>query len=151
MTLVHRFNETALMHLASGKLLAATRSRAGDVWLSESSDGAGTWSQPKRLTPASVQPADLLELDDRRVLLVVGKRAGPFGVLALQGDRQQQFDWSRRLTLVDAAASTDCGYPSSVKLSGGRALTLDYATQVKEQPEWGAQCGAVVFDLPPAP
>jgi hypothetical protein len=146
-----QLNETALLQLKSGKLLAAIRSRAGEVWLSDSSDGARTWSLPKRLTPVAVHPADLIELDDGRVLLVVGNRVGPFGVLGLVSDRQQQFDWSRRFTLVDDAIGTDCGYPSSVKLGGGRALTLYYATRVKEHAEWGVHCGAVAFDLPSAP
>ncbi len=90
-----QLNETALLHLSSGKFLAAMRSGAGDVWLSESDDGARTWSRPKLLTPPSIHPADLVELD------------------------------------------------------GGRALTLYYATQVKEHPEWRVHCGAVVYDLPP--
>jgi BNR repeat-like domain len=144
-----QLNETALLRLSSGKLMAALRSRAGDVWLSESTDDARTWSATKPLTPRSVHPADLIELDDGRVLLVVGNRVGPFGVLGLVSDRQQQFDWSRRFTLVDDALSGDCGYPSSVKLAGGLALTVYYATRAKEHPEWGVHCGAVVFDVPP--
>lgn len=146
-----QLNETALLRLASGKMLAAIRSRAGDVWLSHSRDEARTWSAPQRLTPAAVHPADLIALDDGRVLLVVGNRAGPLGVSALVSDRQQQFDWARRFTLVDDAASTDCGYPSSVTLPDGRALTLYYATRAKERPEWGVHCGAVAYDVPAAP
>ncbi len=65
-------------------------------------------------------------------------------------DRRQQFDWSQRFTLVDDAASLDCGYPSSVKLGDGRALTLYYATRSKEHPEWSVHCGAVAFEVPSA-
>jgi len=72
-----QLNETALLRLSSGKFLAAIRSRAGDVWLSESLDGARTWSQPKLLTPPAIHPADLIELEDGRALLVMGNRAGP--------------------------------------------------------------------------
>jgi hypothetical protein len=145
-----QFNETALLRLASGKFLAAMRSRGGDTWLTESDDGARTWSKPRLLTPPSIHPADLVELDDGRVLLVMGNRASPKGVVGMVGDRQQHFDWSQRFTLVDDAYSADCGYPSSVKLPGGRALTLYYATQAKEHPEWRVHCGAVSYDLPPA-
>ncbi len=144
-----QLNETALLRLSSGKFLAAIRSGAGDVWLSESDDGARSWSRPKLLTPPSIHPADLVELDDGRVLLVMGNRAGPKGVVGIVSDRQHHFDWSQRFTLVDDATSSDCGYPSSVKLPGGRALTLYYATEVKEHPEWRVHCGAVVYDLPP--
>jgi hypothetical protein len=146
-----QLNETALLRLSSGKLIAAIRSRAGDVWLSDSADGGRTWTTTRPLTPRSVHPADLIELDGGRVLLVVGNRVGPFGVLGLVSDRQQQFDWPQRFTLVDDAVSGDCGYPSSVKLAGGRALTFYYATRAKDHPEWGVHCGAVVFNVPPAP
>jgi hypothetical protein len=145
-----QLNETALVRLSSGRLMAAIRSRAGDVWLSESADGARTWSATRPLTPRSVHPADLIELDDGRVLLVVGNRVGPFGVVGLVSDRRQQFDWSQRFTLVDDALSGDCGYPSSVKLSGGRAVTFYYATRAKEHPEWSVHCGVVAFDVPAA-
>jgi len=145
-----QLNETALLRHSSGKLLAAIRARATDVWLSQSTDEGRTWSQPKVLTPRSVHPADLVELDDGRVLLVVGNRVGPFGVLGMVSDGQQQFDWSRRFTLVDDAVSADCGYPSSVTLPSGRALTLYYATRAKEHPEWTAHCGAVLFQVPTA-
>ena len=144
-----QLNETALLRLSSGKFLAAIRSRAGDVWLSESADGARTWAQPKLLTPPSIHPADLIELDDGRALLAMGNRAGPYGVVGIVSDRQHRFDWSQRFTLVDDALSRDCGYPSSVKLPGGRALTLYYATRGKEHPEWRDHCGAVEYDLPP--
>jgi len=45
-----QLNETALPRLSSGKFLAAMRSGAGDLWLSESDDGARTWSRPKLVT-----------------------------------------------------------------------------------------------------
>lgn len=143
-----QLNETALLRHSSGKLIAAMRSRAGDVWLSDSNDGGRTWSKTRPLTPAMVHPADLIELNDGRLLMVVGNRVRPFGVLGLVSDRQQQFDWAKRYTLVDDARSLDCGYPSSVKLAGNRALTLYYATGSKEHPEWSVHCGAVAFDVP---
>jgi hypothetical protein len=143
-----QFNETSLLRLSSGKFLAALRSRAGEVWVSQSADNARTWSAPKPLTPILVHPADLVELDDGRVMMAVGNRVGPCGVLGMVSDRQQQFDWARRFTLVDDSVSKDCGYPSSIKLPGGRALTLYYSTWCSERPQWGVHCGAVVYDVP---
>ncbi len=67
-----QLNETALLRHSSGKLIAAVRSGAGDVWLSESPDSGQTWSATRPLTPRLVHPADLIELNDGRVLLVVG-------------------------------------------------------------------------------
>lgn len=146
-----QLSETALVRLASGKILAAIRSRAGEVWISYSQDDARSWSAPQQVTPASVHPADLIELDDGRVVMTVGNRVGPFGVLLLVSDQKQQFDWSRRFTLVDDARGADCGYPSSVALPDGRVLTLYYATRVAEHPEWRVHCGAVAYDVPKAP
>jgi photosystem II stability/assembly factor-like uncharacterized protein len=145
-----RFNETALVRLASGKLLAAMRSdRVGDVWLTDSADGGKTWAEPHKLTPARVHPADLLLLPDDRVLLVAGYRAGPFGVRGVVGDREGRFDWGRSFVLVNDAVSTDCGYPSSVLLKGGRVLTAYYATGSRDHPAWGVHCGAVIYQAPP--
>jgi hypothetical protein len=144
-----RFNETALLRLTSGKLLAAMRSQsAAEVWLTESRDDGKTWSEPRKVTPARVHPADLLLLPDQRILLVTGYRVGPFGVRGLVGDPDGTFDWERRFVLVNDAVSGDCGYPSSVLLKDGRVLTVYYATQSKEHPDWGVHCGAVTYPVP---
>lgn len=144
-----KFNETALVRLASGKLLAAMRTHAGgEVWVADGSAGGKTWGEPRKVTPARVHPADLVLLPDQRVLLVTGYRVGPFGVRGLVGDRDGAFDWGRRFVLVNDAVNTDCGYPSSVLLKDGRALTVYYATGSKDQPGWGVHCGAVTYRVP---
>ena len=141
-----RFNETSLLRLASGNLLAAMRSQSGgEVWLSDSQDGGKTWSEPRNLTPARVHPPDLLLLPDERILLVTGYRVGPFGVRGLVGDKDGNFDWKRRFILVNDATNSDCGYPSSILLKDGRVLTVYYAVGSKENPEWGVHCGAVTY------
>jgi hypothetical protein len=148
----NRFNETALLRLASGKLLAAMRSQdAGEVWLTDSSDDGKTWGEPKKLTPARVHPADLVLLPDERVLLVTGYRVGPFGVRGLVGDKGGAFDWEKRFVLVNDATNTDCGYPSSVALKDGKVLTLYYAVGSKDNPKWGVHCGAVTYQVPAKP
>jgi hypothetical protein len=147
-----RFNETALVRLASGKLLAAMRTQGGgEVWLTDSRDDGKTWAEPRPLTPAKVHPADLVLLPDGRVLLASGYRVGPFGVRGLVGDRDGNFDWAGRFTLVNDAVSADCGYPSSVLLKDGRVLTVSYATRSKDHPEWGVHCSAVVYRVPAPP
>lgn len=143
-----QFNETALLQLPSGEILAAMRSRAGAVWLTRSGDGGLTWSEPKRVTPDGVHPADLCQLADGRLLLVVGNRIGPLGVSGMVAAPGEEFDWERHFTLVDDAISRDCGYPSSVLLKDGRALTVYYATRVRQHPEWGVHCGALLYKVP---
>jgi hypothetical protein len=147
-----RFNETSLLRLASGTLLAAMRSQGGgEVWLTSSRDGGKTWSQATRLTPARVHPADLLLLPDERILLVTGYRVGPFGVRGVVGDKGGNFDWKRRFTLLNDATNADCGYPSSVLLKDGRVLTAYYAVGSKDHPTWRVHCGAVSYRVPNLP
>ncbi len=145
------FNETALVRLASGTLLAAMRSVRGELWLTDSSDGGKSWGKPRKLAPAQVHPADLVLLPDQRVLLVTGYRVGPFGVRGLIGDKRGRFDWQRRFLLVNDATNRDCGYPSSVLLEDGRVLTVYYAVGRKDHPTWGVHCGAVTYKVPARP
>ena len=57
----------------------------GELWLTDNSDDGKSWSEPRKLAPAQVHPADLLLLPDQRVLLVTGYRVGPFGVRGASG------------------------------------------------------------------
>ena len=141
-----RFNETGLLRLASGTLLAAMRTAdAQEVWLARSEDEGKTWSEPVKVTPPSVHPADLCLLPDGRVLLVTGYRAGPYGVRGLTADAAGKFEWQRHFILVNDATNGDCGYPSSVVLKDGRVLTVYYAVGSREHPEWRVHCGAVAY------
>lgn len=145
-----QLNETALVQLPSGRILAAMRSRrGGQVWLAESSDDARSWSEPKQITPDNVHPADMVLLPDGRVLMALGYRVGPYGVVGLVSDVKGNFDWEQRFTLVNDAISRDCGYPSSVVLEDGRVLTLYYATRCKDHSVWRVHCGAVAYTPPP--
>jgi len=141
-----QFNETALLRLPDGKLQAAMRSRAGEVWLADSADNAATWSAAKQLTPVNAHPVDLCLLGDGRMLLTVGNRIGPFGVLGIVSDKDGRFAWDKRFALVTDAVGRDCGYPSSVLRKDGKALTLYYATRAKNEAVWGVHCGALIYD-----
>jgi hypothetical protein len=143
-----QLNETALLQLPDGRIIAALRTRAGEVWMSESSDSGVTWSRTKQLSKGIVHPADLCLLEDGRVLITMGNRVGPYGVLGIVSDKLAQFDWEKRFAIVTDAASGDCGYPSSVALKDSRALTLYYATRAKDQRAWGVHCGAVTYQIP---
>ena len=151
-SLGQQFNETALLRLPSGRILAAMRRlHPEDVWTTESSDNGRTWSDPRLLTPSDVHPADLCLLADGRVLMTVGNRVGPFGVMGLKSGKEGSFspkNWTLRFTLVNDAISRDCGYPSSVLLKDGRVLTVYYAVHCLNEPEWGVHCGAVVYRPP---
>lgn len=142
------FNETGLVKLASGDLLAAMRSEpAGEVWLTASKDGGKSWSAARKITPRAVHPADMILLGDGKVLMVCGYRVGPFGVVGMIGDDKGAVDWQKHFTLVDDAASGDCGYPSSVLLKDGRVMTVYYAAGRKGAAEKVAELGVVIFGV----
>lgn len=143
-----QLNETSLLRLPSGKLLAAMRARAGGVWLGESSDGGESWSQPVQITPPNIHPADLVLLPDGRVLMTTGYRLRPFGVRGLVGDANGVFNWRRHFLLVSDGIGGDCGYPSSVILKDGRVLTVYYANGVRDNRAWRVHCGALIYSPP---
>jgi hypothetical protein len=144
-----RFNETSVVPLRSGAMIAAMRSAAPEqaVWLSESTNLGKTWTAPIRLTPERHHPADLVELADGRVLLTVGRRTGALGVVALVSDVGGKFDWNKHVPLVADATNGDCGYPSSVVLSKDQVLTFYYAVGRRGKPEWRTHCGVIEYDI----
>jgi hypothetical protein len=143
-----QLTETSLLRLPDGKILAVLRTRGDAMVQSESTDDGRTWTPIQPLAPANVHPGDLTLLPDGRVLLIMGYRLPPFGVIGIVGDSQGHFDWEKRFALVTDAANRDCGYPSSVVLKDGRVMTLYYATLAKDQPAWKMHAGAVVFRPP---
>jgi photosystem II stability/assembly factor-like uncharacterized protein len=144
-----RFNETGVVRLDTGEILAAMRTVAPDqdVWLTRSKDDGKTWSEPVKVTTRVVHPADLVQLPDGRVLLVSGDRRNPFGVIGLVGSADK-LDFANAFKLVDTAISTDCGYPSSMVLKDGKVMTAYYATGDKEHADWGVHCAVVTFAAP---
>ena len=150
-TMAADFNETGLLRLPDGTLLAALRSAddQAHVALARSTDSGATWSAPQPLTPPKTHPADLALLRDGRVLLVSGFRADPFGVLGVIGDASGAFAWSRHFPVADDSTNPDTGYPSSVVLESGAVLTFYYAVGSKTHPEWGVHCALAEFQPPP--
>ena len=145
------FNETGLLDLPDGTLLAAMRS-AGDkanVWLTRSADGGRSWAEPKEVSGKSCHPADLVRLADGRVLMVTGWRADPFGVRGVIGTADGALAWTKSFPIVSDSTNPDTGYPSSVALADGRVLTLYYAVGSKTHPDWGVHCGVAEFSPPP--
>lgn len=132
------FNETGLLALPDDDVLAVMRGDVPNDSLSvtRSSDGGNTWSAPVQLTGMRQHPADLIALSDGSILLTYGNRNPPYrveGRISRDGGR----NWlPALLTLsghlygynVTAPRPTDLGYPSTVVLPGGQAVTLYYYT-----------------------
>ncbi len=144
-----QLNETALLRLPDGKIMAAARSRTRDLLRTDSADGGRTWSKLRQIAPINVHPADLTLLSDGRVLLTVGYRIKPsFGVVGMLSDAKGEFNWNDHFVLMNGAYSGDCGYPSTVLLKDGQVMTLYYATLLKGEPKWSTHCGALTYSLP---
>ena len=130
------YNETALLLLPDGNLLAAMRSedRGQLLAVCRSSDGGQTWSEPTPVTNAREHPADLTLLSNDWVVMYFGVRHEPFGVGALVS-RDNGHTWDTRLILCDDLGPNDLGYPSTVKL-GDQLVTAYYCSPHGSPPEY---------------
>jgi len=146
------YNETALLQLPDGDLLAALRGPfvqdGGEcVAISRSPDLGYTWSKPERVTVGGEHPGDLFYLKSGKVLLTFGHRRVPYGVhaiVSLDGGRSWMFN--RRVALVSYATDADCGYPSSVQLNDGTIYTAYYSTTCLKYREWGIHVAGVAYN-----
>lgn len=130
-------NETTLLELPSGDILAAMRETAREhqrLWTSRSNDGGATWSTPELVTGDMQHPADLILLNDETVLLVYGNRKGPYRIEG-RISRDEGRGWeSKVLALsghlygydVPSPRPTDLGYPSGVVAEDGQRLVVTY-------------------------
>jgi hypothetical protein len=132
------YNETGLITLPGGDVIAVMRGDVPNDSLSvtRSNDGGTTWSAPVQLTGTRQHPADLAALRDGSILLAYGNRNPPYRVEGRISRDGGQSWLPVLLTLsghlygynVTEPRPTDLGYPSTVVLSDGRAVTLYYYT-----------------------
>jgi Neuraminidase (sialidase) len=144
------YNETGLLALKGGTVLAALRSEiGGHLATSSSIDGGKTWSQPVQITKDREHPGDLIQLDDGDVLLTYGERNKPFGVQAvLSHDDGKTWSASSKTVLADDAPSADCGYPSSVQLPDGKIVTVYYHVDDPSDAPASTKATAVIWTAP---
>jgi hypothetical protein len=123
------FYEPALLALPSGKVVAMLRTHeAGDYHLyqCDSYDNGYTWSVPKQ-TPMWGLPADMLRLQDGRILCVYGYRQAPYGIRAcLSSDDGATWDIKHEGILRDDFPNRNLGYPTSVQMEDGTIFTTYY-------------------------
>jgi hypothetical protein len=127
----HSFDETALLQLTSGRILAMLRhthwldGKRADVYLYEShSDSDGkTWSTPIN-TGMWGYPAHLLMLKSGKILCTYGHRDDPWGHRAtLSSDGGKTWDVDRTKILRDDCISGWTTYPMSSQLDDGTIFT----------------------------
>ncbi|MGB3329023.1 MAG: sialidase family protein, partial [Thermomicrobiales bacterium] len=131
------FNETSLLCLPSGDVLAACRETTRDrprLWTCRSRDGGVTWSEPTLVTDDFQHPADLVMLDEATLLLLYGNRQQPYRVEG-RISRDEGQTWTDQLLLVSGQLygyahatprPTDMGYPSGVLTSDGNRVVITY-------------------------
>lgn len=145
------YNETGIVRLRDGRMLAALRSeKGGHLAIAESSDQGRNWSKPVQITAGSEHPADLIQLTDGRVLMVFGERNAPRGVHAMISPDGRIWDKSKTIVLAADAPNGDCGYPSSVEVSKGKVVTLYYQVGDLKNVPASSSARAVVWDVPAA-
>ena len=130
----HR-NETALIALPEGDLLAVQRDDTAQALHStRSQDGGRTWSPPTQITQARQHPADMVRLSNGDILLTYGNRNPPHRIEG-RISRDRGHSWLDCLLTfsghlygytVEESRRTDLGYPSSVLRGGGQGFTMYY-------------------------
>jgi sialidase-1 len=144
------YNETGLLALADGSVVAALRSEAGGhLAIAFSKDGGHTWNAPAEITRDKEHPGDLIRLKNGDILLTYGERNKPFGVEAIVShDKGKSWDARSKVVLANDAASTDCGYPSSIQLPNGKIVTIYYQVDDPHNAPASAKAKSIVWQVP---
>jgi Neuraminidase (sialidase) len=142
-TIAEGFDETSLCDLGGGRMIAVMRrSRSGSpgkpgyqddesTWQADSDDGGRTWGEPRRVTGTWEHPADVIRLQDGRILLTYGRRQPPCGIQGMVSrDDGNTWDYDNKIFLVGDASATDQGYPSTVQRDDGTIVTVYYSDEL---------------------
>ena len=144
----HPFNESYLLNLPNGRIVAMVRTSSGSkkipaaekyLWQTHSDDGGKTWSAVKK-TAMWGYPPHLLLLGNGDVLCSYGHRRSPYGVRAcVSRDGGETWDTDNEVVLRDdgltidgtvagQGTADDLGYPKTVELADGSLFTVYYFT-----------------------
>ncbi|MEW6356036.1 MAG: sialidase family protein [Planctomycetota bacterium] len=125
-TIAQNLNETTLLALPNGRLLAVART-AGDQHLElfSSADAGTTWQAKGPLSLPSQIPAHMLRITDGRVVLCYGNRCPNNCGIDARISRNDGETWGPPIRLANMPFS-DGGYPASVQLADGGIVTAYY-------------------------
>ena len=135
------FNETSLLYLENGEVLALIRcdetfhttnefmpvGGMGKLYLSRSLNSGMNWSEPQD-TGIFGQPGHIMKLKSGRFICTYGYRKAPFGIRAvISHDNATTWDHKNEIVISEGYQSWDCGYPFSLMLDETTVLTIYYA------------------------
>ena len=135
------FNETSLLDLGDGRLLAMVRADSsfhtsdnefmpvggvGDLYCANSFDSGLSWTPPRR-TGLLGQPGSIIRMANGVLLCTYGYRRKPFGVrCAVSKDGGTSWTGNQEIVIRDDCPTWDCGYPFSIELDPGHIFTVYY-------------------------
>lgn len=135
------YNETSLLHLGNGELLAIVRGDGafhtsgdefmpvggiGELYSSRSYDAGLSWEAPRK-TGMCGQPGSLLALSGGTILCTYGYRRRPFGVRACTSwDGGRTWATGEEIVVRNDAPTWDVGYPFSIELRDGSLMSTYY-------------------------
>lgn len=138
-------NETALLALPDGQLLACART-LGDQHLElfRSTDHGYHWQREQSVSQGMQHPAHLLNLPDGRILLTYGdRRDGHQGIEArISDDAGHTWSIPRQLVTLDPA---DLGYPATVLNDDGTLCTAWYCSGIAAHQRY--HMGTLIWSL----
>ncbi len=144
-------NETSLLELPGGRLVAVGRSSSAMQRLdySFSHDRGRTWSSPLRLTGFMQHPADLVLLNNGWIVCFYGDRSSEEKVIRgiISRDRGRTWDYSYGI-IASRPVRGDFGYPSAVLNPNGNIALMYYWAGVARDAYDGSKANAflVQFD-----
>ena len=129
------FQEPSLTRMSNGRLVAMIRvvfrpARYDYQWVTHSEDDGVTWAPPQR-TRLWGYPADMIQLQDGRVLSVYSYRAEPMDVRGCTSEDGINWDPDDEFIIADCHSPTreqhrqywHIGYPTVVQLDDGTIVT----------------------------
>ena len=140
-----QFAEPGMARMDSGRLVCLIRAtarpgRSDNMWFVYSDDDGASWSRPVR-TPLWGFPADVMQLQDGRVLAVYGYRKDEFGVRGCISD--DGITWKKENEFIiregGSARSTfrqywHTGYPSVTQCDDGTIVAAYHEYTDEEKP-----------------
>ncbi len=121
------YNETHLLRLRSGRILALARPlfpADQNMWQSVSDDDGLTWSEPAQV-PFWGFPGYPIQLTNGDILVTYAHRRHPVGVRAcLSHDDGDTWDVKNEKIIRDDSLPKGVGYPQSVQLADGSILSV---------------------------